>query len=233
VVVVARGSDDRALVERAYHEVLAPSFTTDELPPDHEFVAEMDFATLVVALDGDAPVAAAVTGAGSRSPLALLSYLAVRPDQRGSGAGSRMMESLRSVWHASRADVVLGEVHDPRCWPDGADERPAARLRFYERHGARLLTVPWVQPRVRDDGDRVGGMLLLEMWSRHAPEAVPAAWVRSWTTDYFSLAEGLEVPSADPVVAALLARIDAVDPIAIRPIAEYVEMRVLEPSAGG
>jgi hypothetical protein len=231
LVVLARGSDAPDLVAQAHRDVLRPSFTADEIAFGDEFVDEVADQTVVIGLRGDEPVAAAVTDSGSSAPVALLSYLAVRPDQRGSGTGSSMMQKLRQVWVAGVADVVLGEVHDPRCWSEQPDERPEARLRFYERLGARLLTVPWVQPRLHAGGSRVNGMLLLVMWSRHEPDAVAAPWIRSWTTDYFGGAEGVDETSADPTYAALLARIDAADPIAIRPIAELDAMPVLAESA--
>jgi GNAT superfamily N-acetyltransferase len=226
--VLARGADDPALVERAYRDVLAPSFTANEIPPSEQFTAEVANDTVVVGRRDGRIVAAAVTDAGVSAPVGLLSYLAVRPDQRGTGAGSSMMRQLREVWQSGIAEVVLGEVHDPRCWPEAEDERPSARLRFYERHGARLLTVPWVQPRLHDGGDRVEGMLLLVMWSRHHVDAVPALWIRGWTIDYFKSAEGVDESNGDPVLSALLARIDASDSASVVSISRLEALSVLD-----
>jgi hypothetical protein len=143
-----------------------------------------------------------------------------------------MMARLRERWSQGEAEVVLGEVHDPRRWPEGDDERPSARLRFYERHGARVLTVPWVQPRLREDGERVAGMVLL-VWGRHGPpESVPAAWLRPWMTEYYLEAEGLDRPTDDPTVAALLARVDARDPIGVEAITDPLTVPLLDDSAG-
>jgi GNAT superfamily N-acetyltransferase len=232
LVVLDRGADDPALVGRAYREVLEPSFTTDEIPPAAELVDDAAGATVVVAVADGLVLAAAITDPPTTSPVALLSYLAVRPDRRAGGIGSTVLRALQSRWADGAADVVLGEVHDPRCWSDSDDERPRDRLRFYERHGARLLSAPWVQPRLRDGGHRVGGMLLLVMGGRAVPDAVPAALVRQWMTDYYADAEGIDDPSRDPTLAALLARASAVDPIPVRPVADHPAMPLLDASAG-
>lgn len=233
LIVLDRGSDDPALVERAYRAVLAPSFTPDEIPPYEELLSDVAGSTVVVAVQGDEPVAAAISDAGTSSPVALLGYLAVRPDQRGTGIGSLLMSRLHALWGEGTAEVVLGEVHDPRCWPASEDERPADRLRFYERAGARLLAAPWVQPRLRGDGERVPGMLLLVMWARAGRASVPAAWVRDWTAAYYLLAEGLARPADDPVVARLVRRMEATDPIPIGAIGDHGDVPLLDPPPPG
>ena len=228
LVVLARGDDDDDLVERSYLEVLAPSFTDDEIPPLDEFLTEVAASSLLVATDQGEPTAVAVIDAEPDARLALLSYLAVRPGLRGTGVGSQMMDRLRDLWRKGDAEAVVGEVHDPRCWAESDDERPAARLRFYERNGARLLTVPWVQPRLRKSGQRVGGMVLL-VWDGHAAhDSVPSDWMRDWMLDYYRSAEGTTDPTGDATVAALLARVGAVDPIPVRAVSDLVDVPLLD-----
>jgi len=215
IVVVARGADDPDLVARAYDTVLSRSFGRDEIPPRDQFLLDVAGSTVLVALvDGDV-AAAAVSEGGGRDPIGLLSHLAVRPGTRGGGVGGQMMAALQAHW-SSGPPVVLGEVHDPRAWADGPDELPAARLRFYERHGARLLGVPWVQPKLWSGGDRVADMLLLVMGGSAAPDGVAAESLRSWMTAYYELTEGSD--ASDPTLAALLERVAAEDPVPIRPI---------------
>lgn len=229
IAVLARGGDDPELVARAYAAVLAPSFTDDELPPWEQFEAEVSGSAVLVATAGGEIVAAAVSDTGGGEPVGLLSHLAVRPDQRGTGTGSAVFDRLRSLWSAGDAAVVLGEVHDPRIWADAEDERPGARMRFYERHGARLLAVPWEQPELWPGGRRVPGMLLLVMGGRDQLDAVPSAWVATWMTEYYRSCEGIDASSGDPALDALLARVAAVDPIPVRAI---VDLDDVEPLGG-
>ena len=230
VVVLERATDDPELVRDAYDAVLAPSFSPDELPALPQMMEDFGSSTVVVATRGGTPIATAVTDHAEVGPIALLSYLAVRADERGTGIGSVMMSALDRVWAGGHAHVVLGEVHDPRCWPADGDEQPEARLRFYERHGARLLAVPWVQPRLRPEGGRVEGMLLLVLGPTGGPggtpEDVPSTWLRQWIHGYFEVEEDLD-PDRDPTVAALHERVTATDPVPILPLASWSSLPLL------
>jgi hypothetical protein len=109
----------------------------------------------------------------------------------------------------SGPSVVLAEVHDPRHWPATGDERPSARLRFYARHGARLLDLAWIQPRLTPGGDRVEGMLLLVLAARppallDGGAALDGALVRAWVEQQLRDAEG-DAALADPGFAEILA----------------------------
>ena len=96
----------------------------------------------------------------------LLSYFATRADQRGRGVGSDLYRNvLSSVREPGRPSMVLVEVERPdRHLGDGEHGDPTARLRFYGRHGARVLDLPYFQPAIADGGERVYGMLLLALW---------------------------------------------------------------------
>ena len=102
---------------------------------------------------------------------------------------------------------MVAEVHDPRCHARTDDERPADRLRFYDRTDATVLG-PWVQPALTSDGDRVRGMLLLDLF-RSEP-AVPAHLLGEFTETYFVFAEGAEPVDAE--YAELRRRLAAATP---------------------
>lgn len=159
---------DRGLLERIYDEVLVPSFPPSELMPRSwllDGVASGDVAVLA-ADDGGALLAAAVTERLTPDAT-LLVYLAALPASRGSGVGSALLTRVRDA-AAGSGDLLLAEVERPDRH-EGSPEHgdPTARLRFYERAGARVLDLPYVQPPIEPGGEIVRGMLLLAL---HATE---------------------------------------------------------------
>ncbi len=212
---------DPGLLQSLFDTVLRPSFSTDELPSIELLergALDGQEQTIVVAVDGDGPACAAVYGRPVGSPVGVLSYLASRPGERGRGLGGRVLTRVLEIAAASTVEVVLGEVHDPRWYAESADEQPTARLRFYERHGAAALAVPWMQPRLSPDGDRVRDMLLLAHYATPAllRSGVPSAWLAAWTEGYYVEEEGT-IPD-DAEYLALMARMTAAPTIALIPV---------------
>lgn len=157
-------------LELVYQDVLLPSFPPSELMPPSwltDGVASGEVAVLAAFDDGGAPLAAAVTE--RLAPDAeLLVYLAALPASRGSGVGSALLTRVtRSA--VDSVSLLLAEVERPDRHtgsPEHGD--PTARLRFYERAGARVLELPYVQPPIEPGGQIVRGMLLLAL---HVPDA--------------------------------------------------------------
>lgn len=224
------------LLHRLHEDVFIQSFTADELD---------DVQTIADGLRGNGPTDVWVTAAvgGDGAPVAgivgelfrgtgvvLLSYLAVRPDLRGRGVGTRLMREVAGAWFA-RPDVLLavGEVHDPRAWSGIADEDPIARLRMYGRLGALVLGMPFIQPALRDGAARVPGFLLLAFHvgptlRRGADDAsVPAALISEFIRSYFTICEGPQRPD-DEQLSALLGRVDSMERVPLLPIERFGEV---------
>lgn len=150
-------------LERVYRTILEPSFPPEELVSLGELVAAVDagHATAwALTADGD-PVAIAVLEQPAPG-IELLLYLAARADQRGTGAGGRIMKNLLAGVRKRGAALLLAEVEHPAhhdAHPAHGD--PEARLRFYSRYGARIVDVPYFQAPVSPENTPVYGMLLL------------------------------------------------------------------------
>lgn len=231
---------DDELIDRFYRDVLAVSFSPDELD-DHDGFAQSfrsgGSAQVLasVAVGPDDEVLGGVVGeVYAAERVLLLAYLAVRPDLRGRGLGTRLMEHVAPRWYAHPdVELALAEVHDPRPWANVAGEDPVARLRLYERMGARVLAVPFVQPALGPGSARVSGFLLLVFHihpeaelQRDGGSEVRSDLVARFVRRYYEIAEGPPDP-ADTQLNGLFARIEEQPTIRILPIAEYDRVPLL------
>lgn len=195
-----------ALVEEVYHRLLVPAFRPDELITLDElreaYVRPGTEPSLVV-LSGGAPLAVMLGEWYVQQQVLLLAYLSVDKATRGSGLGARLVSEVLPGWCDGRGPVlVLAEVDDPRFWPASDDAGdPDARLRFYDRHGARLLPLQYFQPSLRPGSPRVEGMLLLRL--DQSPQ-VRSQVLHAFLEEYFTVCEG-SASLDDPPVERLLA----------------------------
>ncbi|MFF7361033.1 GNAT family N-acetyltransferase [Streptomyces sp. NPDC008125] len=205
---------DSPLLDVVYDELLVPNFPAHELVTREELRAGLKSGTQwisAVVRDGR-PDGAAIAEWSPAGGVVLLSYMAVRRDLRSSGIGGALMGEIRTGWQARAHPLLtLAEVEHPAAHrPDGEHGDQTARLRFYARHGARVLDVPYFQPSLRPGAGRVPGMVLALLAT--APEladaadrtaVVPSEPVRVYMTEYFEETEG-SVPD-DPATTALFA----------------------------
>lgn len=100
----------------------------------------------------------------------LLEYLAIASSARNEGLGGTLFDQ---VAHALDADFLLEVESDDECADDEREMRQR-RIRFYERHGAQIVTgMDYRAPRL--DGEGVLPMKLMWWSSRQNP--VPQARV--------------------------------------------------------
>ncbi len=236
-----RSQGDAKLLEELYRNVLEPSFSVDELETLESMLSRLgaeDESTLLaaVAVDRAGDVVAGLLGElYPDAEVLLLGYVAVRPDVRSRGVGSQLILEVVPRWCARAAvRLALGEVHDPRFWPHARDEDAVGRLRLYGRLGGRLLDVPFVQPALDADRQRVRGFLLLVSYvdptvaiERDGRTYIPADVVSDFIQSYFATVEDAE-PPYDPELAALVARTEERPQIALLGIDEYESIPPLD-----
>lgn len=172
---------DAPTLTRVHHELLAPSFPPEERGTLEELVAGVGAGSLQVWVQ-DGPgrdvsgVAVVATWPGA-DVAALLAWLAVGGPGRSRGVGSALLQHVvREVGDR----VLLAEV-EPADRPAGdpAHGDPRARARFYHRHGARRLVLPYWQPATGPDTGPVELDLVVVPAPGHVvPDRVPAAPVR-------------------------------------------------------
>jgi hypothetical protein len=93
----------------------------------------------------------------------------------------------------------VAEVEDPRYFSVSETGDPQARLRLYDRLGAKIVGVPYFQPRLEEGANRVQHLMLMAfvlngaVITESADRSVPTAPVAAFLEDYFAAYEGLEV----------------------------------------
>ncbi len=202
-----------------YDEVLSRSFPGPELEDRSSLLAALDQGSLH-ALGVSTPAGHVRAGVMYlvRGPVALILYLAAAPEFRGTGVGGALLEE--AIAHARTVpglQYVLAEVEHPdHHIASEAYGDPSARVRFYARHGMRVLAAPYFQPAIGPGAPRVPALLLTTLWvddtavevrdEAGRPTAVSAPALRGFLTDYLADAEGT-LPT-DAAFARLLAAFD-------------------------
>ena len=155
------------VIEAFYHQILQPSFRADALIDLDELqaiAAASDKASVWLAEADDGTILGGAVAEWDESVrVVLLDYLAVRPGIRGGGVGGQLYLAALDSWRQRfKPCLVLAELEDPAVHSDS--ERygdPAARLRFYVNRGSRILDIPYFQPALDPDSDRISGLLLI------------------------------------------------------------------------
>lgn len=231
---------DRELLDRFHREVLAESFHHDELESAESLAAglQADEPRMLASIalgPGDEVLGGVIAESYPESAVLLMAYLAVRPNIRRRGIGTELMRRVASEWYADEHVLLaVGEVHDPRRWTEVDGEHAVARLRLYERLGAQLLGIPFVQPAIEHGGERVRGFLLVAFHvdegivvDRDGTRGIPADRVAGFVRQYYDAAEGAREPY-DPELTRLLERIERDDVVALLPLGEYAAVADLE-----
>ncbi len=197
---------------RFYREVLEPAFLPEELN-DLETLRSAYLRPLPgfdgkIALQDGEPIGGALGEHYAASGVMMLTYLAVRANVRGQGVGSALLDSLKSTWRKfCRPTVTLAEIEDPRYHKAGRRGDPMARLRFYDRIGAKLLPLWYFQPSLGRGLARVRGLLLICL--DPGLEEVSTASLLTFLDEYFALCEGEWVKQRDPEFLALCNQVRA------------------------
>jgi GNAT superfamily N-acetyltransferase len=201
---------DDQLLSKLYQDVLFPSFSADELESLEDMRRQIQNRTgvqLFAALDAtDAPLAAFTAYWYPRSQVLLLGYLAVRSDRRGQGIGTWLTGHVRRILlERLQPLLALAEVEDPHYYAASHQfGDPLARIRLYERLGGRLLSMPYFQPRLRPESERVRNLVLMAfeispsvLQSIPVGECVTTGVLSEFLEEYFTAAEGPETTSQD------------------------------------
>jgi GNAT superfamily N-acetyltransferase len=197
--IVEVGSDS-LLVGEIYSDLFLQAFNADELVSRDQLQAGLrgGLGILTAVLDRKGrPLAAAFGEWDPDSRVLLLSYIAVHREQRSMGLGGLLMGEIGGAWQDRyHPELTLAEIEHPLAHYRGPNPNHGdnfARMRFYGRHGARALDLPYFQPALRPGAERIYGMVLIALAplsERERGGFVAAAPVRAFLTGYFLSCEG-------------------------------------------
>jgi GNAT superfamily N-acetyltransferase len=214
---------------RVYREVLVPALRPDEVESEElflDYIASGDAIGIALAEPPETPLSAIIGYPYER--VLLIGYIATREEFRSQGMGSELLDRAAERWFTpARFELVLAEIDDPRAHP-GVEA--LKRLRFYDRHAAKLLARPYFQPRLGPGQDRVRGMLLLALW--WAPGAMrdgglPRNLIVSFLRNYFKESEGRH--PEDPQYVQLIRAYEATLAVPVIPLNDYTSIEQLPP----
>jgi GNAT superfamily N-acetyltransferase len=216
---------------RVYREVLAPALRPDEIESEELFlgyIASGDAIGIALADPPETPLSAIIGYPYRTAQVLLIGYIATRKQLRSRGMGAELLERATERWYRPTSfRMVLAEIDDPRTHPG---DEATMRLRFYDKHGAKLLARPYFQPRLSASQKRVGGMLVIALW--WAPEAMSDAGlarepVVSWLHAYFEESE--DGNPQDDQYARLIAAYEATPSIPLIPLNDYQKIEQILP----
>lgn len=195
-----------------YHHVLEPAFPREELTDLEtlraEYLRPQPGFHGEIALQGREPVGGALGEYYDASGVMMLGYLAVRADVRSHGVGRALLDRLLPKWRESfRTTAILAEIEDPRHHNAGPRGDPLARVKFYDRIGAKLLPLWYFQPSLGRGLARVRGMFLICLDPEL--EAIPTVSLLNFLDEYIASCEGEEIKQTDPEYLALCDQVQA------------------------
>jgi GNAT superfamily N-acetyltransferase len=187
-------------VDEVYREILVPCFPPAERASLEgvRHLAGAGGGLVWAAFDErDAVVGCAVGEWDAELGILLLAWLAIRPGLRGGGIGGAVLDAAQAEWVSRyRPCLVLAEVEDPaRHGDDEVYGDAVARLRFYQRRGARTLDLPYFQAGLGPGQLRVPDLLLLvlhmdERFAGPGPGTVDGTVLREYIEIYQRESEG-------------------------------------------
>lgn len=204
-----RTAADASLIERIYHEILEPSFSSDELDT---LECVLDGLTEggsyecwgLAALDGQTPVGNIMGYPYPESGVLLVGYVAARPGLYSRGVGGVLLAEAGRRWYGREGlTLVLAEIDDPRYHPAAGGIDPVRRVGFYARHGTRVAVGPYFQPRLQGEGKkRVYDMFLAVLAARDEAigpgPSLSGRQLSAFLTEYFAASgEGSDWPLAE------------------------------------
>jgi len=152
--------------------------------------------TVRLAIDGDEIAGGICYERYPRSACGLVTYMVVAPAARGQGLGERLLREAAQALYAGGAPIVFGEAIAPDRLArlDGDYEGATAarrRIERFQRWGARVAQVPYVQPALGPGLSRDHGLVLL-VFAGEAPlpADVPGAVVRAFIEELYAVTEG-------------------------------------------
>lgn len=130
---------DKTKVEYIYNKYMTVDFPPDELKPLHHMFKMMDEGVCTAYAFYEGEDMLSYFFLCRKDGFSLVDYLAVNPEKRGQGIGTKTLRKLKEV---AQDEVILVECEDTDFSPNAEEHRiRERRIAFYERAGFKVSKV--------------------------------------------------------------------------------------------
>ncbi len=241
--------DDLEILERFYSDIYVAEFPSRD---ERESLQNMrnylrlkstgwygrnNYHILMGFADGN-PVAGAFVDYLDEPNTAVVEFLVISHELRGTGCGRRLLgETERLAANDAMAteksglDYIVAEMNDPfKQTKDSMD--PFIRAAIWDGWGYRRLDFPYIQPALSKDKARVDDLLLIAKPCRNAFEdGLPASKVKTILAGYMRWAMRLERPESTPEYQYMARHLDTVELVPLCGLRTYTGRDVQRPLA--
>lgn len=149
----------------------------------------------------------------------LITYLAVIPGYRKRGLARALLNESRQILEnearqAGKAlNYILAEVEDPSKIKDSNGFDPKTRIEVFARLGAKIVGIPYIQPKLEGGAGSCDYLLLIAMFE--SGNYIPGSLLKLFFREFF-IATGTMNPELDRVYIKLIGSIT--DRVPLTPI---------------
>ena len=232
--IEAGNSKSLALLAKAYKDVYEAAFPIDEERESLEswmgsLQGKNPAANIVIVvagdnLDSEKPILKAISVAYyyNKQDAGLLAYNAVSPDFQGQGLGRTMVDARKAALldlakaNGNKLGGVFIECNDPAKITPAEDVMdPATRIKMFEKWGARILPIDYVQPPLEHGAAKCDTLKLLAYpHPKTGKYPTPEAIKGFITGIYTELAKYAGCPPQDnPDYLKTMQQLDAMKPL--------------------
>lgn len=160
-------SRDEESLNKVFEKLYVPTFSRfkNEYTDPEFYRSPVDDAnpqSYVLSCNPDDPVGFLIFEIYKRSNCALLTYVAVRSDCRGQGIFKLMFEEADKIFRSKDVKAVYAEIHNPQLEVSKNDLMNSnERLQVFQKMGAEILPIKYVQPPLDEESGPSKDLLLL------------------------------------------------------------------------
>jgi GNAT superfamily N-acetyltransferase len=200
-LVAIEGTDHPGLVEEFHRGLYSEAFSAQAEPLDAWLRAlrgEAPYRMFVQLARAEQTIVGGITyELYPRSRCGFVTYMVVASQSRRSGLGRRLLDEATRSLYEQAARAVFGEVNDPRTREgkthETADEK-WQRLERFQRWGARVVEVPYVQPALGAGLERDRGLCLVAFGAQD--RSLPGTLVADFYDELYAATEAGPPPCA-------------------------------------
>jgi GNAT superfamily N-acetyltransferase len=186
---------------------------------------------VIVATDGDIPIAGSIAAYMAEPNAGAIEYLLVNPDRRGGGLATRMLKFTEAALDADARRngqpiaLIIAEIDDPFRTPRSPGSfNPFNRASIWHNWGFRMLNFPYLQRALTPDQSAMDSLMLIaKNFSPEFAESISAPQLQTLLHEYLRWAMQIHTPHNEPAFTQMSAYLAASDKaVALSSLSAYI-----------